>query len=261
MMGYGLNLSASGALTSLYRMDVLANNLSNISTVGFKPELAMARQRQSAREEDGLMWLPSDLMLERLGGGVMNAPNRISFEQGPLQSTSNPLDLAIQGDGFFILRDVAGDDADRFVLTRDGRFTLDRDGRLISAITGMPVMDARHRPITLSGSGQVEVGPDGTIRQGGAEVAQLALMSIPDKSSLRRGAPGTFIASADALGRRRAATGLIKQHTIEGAAVDPIRAMMSVTEAGKAAESNFGMIQSHDRLMDRAINGLGRVLA
>lgn len=258
MMNYGMHLSASGALSSLYRMDVLGNNLSNISTVGFKPELAMARQRQAARAEDGLDWLPSNRMLERLGGGVMNAPNQVSFGQGPLQTTGNPLDLAIQGDGFFVMRDIEGAEGERFVLTRDGRFTRDMRGRLISSTTGMPVMDSTNRAITLDGAGEIVIGPDGVIRQDGQKVAQLALVALDDLSRMRKSAPGTFIAPADVMGRRKQAPGQVKQHTVEGAAVDPIRAMLSVTDAGRAAEANFGMIQSHDRIMDRAINGLGR---
>jgi flagellar basal-body rod protein FlgF len=259
MMSYGLNLSASGALTSLYRMDVAAHNLTNISTVGFKPELAMARQRQAARDEDGLGWLPSNLMLERLGGGVMNAPNRIDFAQGPLQATGNPMDLAIEGEGFFVVRDSTSEAGDRHVLTRDGRFTLDPRGQLISSATGMAVMDDRNRPIVLGGRGEIAIGLDGTIREGGQEIARLGVVALDDMTSVRRGVPGTFVAPADVMERRRAAQGQVRQHTVEGAAVDPIRAMMSVTDAGRAAEANFSMIQSHDRIMDRAINGLGRV--
>jgi flagellar basal-body rod protein FlgF len=263
MMTYGLHLSASGALTSLYQMDVMSNNLANISTVGFKPELAMARQREAVRGEDGLSTAPGAAakMLERLGGGVMSAPNRVSFQQGPLQSTGNPLDVAIEGDGFFVIRDVAAAEGDRFVLTRDGRFTLDPQGRLISSTTGMPVMDQRNRPITLTAQGNVVIAPDGRIMQNGEAVAQLSVVSLDDTSRVRRGAPGTFIAPGDVMERRRPATGAIKQYAVEGAAVDPIRAMMSVTDAGRAAEANMGMMQSHDRLMDRAINGLGRVQA
>jgi flagellar basal-body rod protein FlgF len=263
MIGYGLHLSASGALTSLYRMDVLSNNLANISTIGFKPSLAAARQRDAVRVEDGLMHNPgaSGRMLERLGGGVMAAPNRLSFAQGPLQSTGNPLDVAIEGDGFFMLRDVAASEGDRMALSRDGRFTLDPDGRLISSTTGMPVLDARNRTIRLSGQGNVEIGPDGTIRQNGQDVAQLGVISLDDTTNVRRGAPGTFVAPADVMERRRPAAGQVKQFALEGAAVDPIRAMMSVTDAGRAAEANIGMMQSHDRIMERAINGLGRVQA
>jgi flagellar basal-body rod protein FlgF len=261
MIGYGLNLSASGALTALYRMDVMANNLANISTVGFKPELAMARQREAARPEDGLGFLPSNALLEQLGGGVMNAPNRISFSQGPLQTTGNPLDVAIDGEGFFVLRDTAASDADRFLVTRDGRFTMNQNRELVSTSSGMPVMDNQNRPIVLDGTGDVQIGPDGGIRQNGQQVAQLGVVALDDLARIAKGPGGTFIAPPDVMQRRRTAPGLVKQHALEGAAVDPIRAMLSVTGAGKAAEANFGMIQSHDRLMERAINSLGRVQA
>lgn len=261
MMNYGMHLSASGALTSLYRMDVLGNNLSNISTVGFKPDMAMARQRDTAKVENDLPFTASNRLLEQLGGGVWNAPNRISFGQGPIESTGNPLDLAIQGEGFFVLRDMTAVEGDRFVLSRDGRFTRDPQGRLISTTSGMPLLDVRNRSITLPSNGEIVIGPDGTIRQDGQEVAQMSVVAIDDLARLRRGTSGTFIAPADVMSRKRPATGQIQQFATEGAAVDPIRAMLNVTDAGRAAEANFGMIQSYDRIMDRAINGLGRVQA
>lgn len=68
-MYYGIQLAASGALTSLYRTDVLANNLANINTAGFKPDMVYTRQRDTARVEDDLPFLPTDDLLERLGAG------------------------------------------------------------------------------------------------------------------------------------------------------------------------------------------------
>jgi flagellar basal-body rod protein FlgF len=169
--------------------------------------------------------------------------------------------VAVSGSGFFVLRDITAPQGDRMVLTRDGRFTLNTRGELISSATGMPVMDSGNRPINLNGEGGVAIGPDGMVRQNGVEVAQLGVVSLDDLSRVRKGRQGTFIAPADVMSRRRPATGQVKQYMVEGAAVDPVRAMLSVTDAGRAAEANFGMIQSHDRLMDRAINGLGRVQA
>lgn len=107
-MNYGLQISASGVLTSMYRQDVLANNLANMSTVGYKPDVPTTMLRDPARIEDDLGFMPSNDLIERLGAGVLSAPNRVSFAQGALETTNRPMDLAIEGDGFFVVRNDSG---------------------------------------------------------------------------------------------------------------------------------------------------------
>ncbi|MEX2217773.1 MAG: flagellar hook basal-body protein [Phycisphaerales bacterium] len=257
-MNYGLHLSTSGALVNLHRMDVLANNLANLSTHGYKPDFAPVMQRDPVRVEDSIGFMPSSALLERLGGGVLSGPAGISFEQGPIEQ-GGPLDLAIEGDGFFVLRDeraAAGQDAR---LTRDGRFALDTSGRLIAAASGLPVLDVNDRPITLEPTAPAEFAADGTIRQRDTVIAQLQVAAIADKTALSKAGAGLFRVSPAALALRQAATGAVRQGAVEGSAVEPITAMLAVTAAGRAAEANIFMIQSQDRLMDRAINVLGRV--
>ena len=70
-MNYGMQISASGALSGLYRMDVFSNNLANINTTGFMPDVPVIRQRDAAAREDGLGAMPSNELVERLGAGVM----------------------------------------------------------------------------------------------------------------------------------------------------------------------------------------------
>jgi flagellar basal-body rod protein FlgF len=257
-MSYGMQISASGALTAMYRMDVLANNLANVGTVGFKSDSPVLRQRDAARIEDGLH-LPSNAMLERLGAGVMPVANRTSFEQGTLTTTDNPLDLAIDGEGFFVLLDERAEDTERLRLTRDGRFTRNGDGTLVGAASGQPVLDIANRQIVIENPSPILVGPDGSIRQNGVMVAQLQVASVPDRNRLGKVGNGMFRAPADALSGLRPAPGIVKQGVVEGSSVDPIAAMMGVTNAGRDFEANVGMIAAQDRLTERAINGLGRV--
>lgn len=258
-MNYGLYMACSGVLTNLYRQDVASNNLANIVTTGYKPDLTSVRQRDAARIEDGLGAVPSNRMLERLGAGVMMAPNRVSFEQGPLRSTGDDLDLAIQGEGFFVLRDETDATGDRFRLTRDGRFTRDERGRMVSATLGLPLMDMTNRPIVIPDGPQVVIGGDGVIRQGDIELGRIQLSAVPDKTRLKKLGHSQFLAPADQVRARRQATGQIQQGMVEEAAVDPVQAMMAITDASRDAEGCFNLIGTHDRLMDRAINTLGRV--
>ena len=130
---------------------------------------------------------------------------------------------------------------------------------MVSATTGQPILDVANRPIQISDQSPIEIGPDGAIRQKGALVAQIQVVSVPDRARLAKAGNGMFIAPAETMSSLTPATGLVRQGMVEGSSVDPIRAMMGITDAGRAAEANFGMISTADRLMERAINGLGRV--
>lgn len=256
-MNYGFQIAASGVLTSLYRQDVAANNLANARTVGFKPDITATRQRAAVRQEDDLQGIPSNVMLERLGGGVLLNRNRTSFEQGNLDA-AGPLDLGFQGDGFFVVRESVNGGSDRIRLSRDGRMTRNSEGILVQAGSGMPVLDAQNRPILLP-SGPVQISGDGMIRQGNTEIARIRLVSVPNKDRLTKMGNSLFQAPNDAVAGMRPATGVVKQGYVEQGAIDEIKAMMEVTDAGRDVDASLSMIQQQDRMMDRAINTLGRV--
>ncbi len=256
-MNYGMYISASGALTSLYRQDVFANNLANATTPGFKPSLAMARQRDPVRSEDGLGFLPSSDLLEQLGAGVMMSPSRVSFEQGAIRGTGNDLDVAIRGDGFFVVQHEADGDTTR--LTRDGRWTRSSDGTLVRITDGKAILDDRGQPIYLPDEGAITIDQRGSIHIDGVPVARVALLETDDKAALIPVGDGMFEASGNVEASLTEGSGQILQRAVEGSAINPISAMMALTAAGKAAQGNIGMITYHDRMMERAINGLGRV--
>jgi flagellar basal-body rod protein FlgF len=258
-VNYGLQISASGVLTSLYRQDVYSNNLANAGTVGFKPDVPSTYPRLAAREEDGLGSMPSDALLERLGAGAMPRANRTAFDQGPVEVTHRDLDVAIRGEGFFVVRDEADGASDRVRLTRDGRFTRDSHGRLVMATNGMPVLDVGNRPILLRGGGPVTIDTDGTVREGERAAGRIAVATVQDRSQLTKQGGSLFVAPATALAGRSTARGLVEQGSLEQSAVDEIGAMMQISAAARSVDSNTTMIRYADRMMDRAINGLGRV--
>jgi len=252
-------ISASGALTSMHRQNVFANNLANVNSIGFKPDSPQITQRDAARIEDGLLSLPSNALLERLGAGVGMLADRTSFGQGPLRVTGEPLDVAVEGDGFLKVSHTGSDGQQSIRLTRDGRMTRDADGRLVLAATGSPVLDSGNREIVLPDRGGVSIDNAGLISVEGLPVAQLSLVEVPDRGVLRKVGHGMFSVPPGALQSARAGTGRLIQGHLEGAAINEIDAMMDVTSAAKAVSSNIGMIGYHDRLMDQAINRFGRV--
>lgn len=259
-MNYALQLSASGVLTSLYRQDVLANNLANVDTVGFRPDIAATRQRDPVTREDGLMNLPSNRLLERLGAGVLLQPGRVSTAQGPIEITNNPLDVAIEGDGFLVVQLDAGSPSDRLRLTRDGRMTVNSEGWLVQSASGLPVLDQTGDRIRVDhDAGPLAIGTDGTIRQRGGEVGRLQFVSVPDPSTLAKAGNGHFRPDAQQASSLVPASGQIRGGAVERSGVDPIKAMMGVTDAAGDVASNSRMIQLVDELTGRLLTTVGRV--
>ncbi|RMH27700.1 MAG: flagellar hook-basal body protein [Planctomycetota bacterium] len=254
-MTYGMQISASGAQAALFRQDALAANLANINTAGFKPILAEAMHRDYARAEDNLWNLPSDVLLEQLGGGVFSAPTVINFKQAPLETTDQPLDLGIQGDGFFTVGNP-----DNPALTRDGRLTLDASGRLVMATSGLPILDVAGREIHIDPAlGELIIDSDGQITQNGAPIARIRLADVPDRSVLIKLGEGLFAHETGAKLPLIDAPGAIRQGTLETSGVDEISAMLGITAASKAAQSNISMLDMQNRMLDRLVNQFARL--
>ncbi len=267
-MNYGLYMSASGLFTSMYRMDVSANNLANVNTPAFKVDYADVRLRAAVREEDGLPNLPSNAMLEQLGAGTMLVANKTGFAQAGYRQTGGPLDVAIDGNGFLMVESAAGTSAtgqpiDATRLTRDGRLAINSDGTLVTAADGLPVLDAQGQRIHLAPDAKVVIASDGTISQDGAPVARLGLVDVPDRSQLHKEGSSLFAASPATMARRFDVGGSggtqVRQSYIEESGVDPIKAMLAVSGAASDAEANTRMIRIQDELQGRMISGVGRV--
>jgi flagellar basal body rod protein FlgG len=258
-VNYGLQISASGLLTSMYRQDVWSNNLANVGTAGFKADYPITRQRDAVRQEDDIFHMPSNQMLERLGGGLLLDRNRLDFSQGSLDKTDDPFHLAVQGEGFFMVRESGDSTSDRVRMTRDGRFLRNAQGMLVQATSGLPVLDEQNRPINISDEAPVKIQPDGTIVQKGERIARLAFVEFPNKDMLVKKGEGLFSADSVTMSSKREASGKIVQGAIEQSSVDEVKALLSMQSAARDVSGNAGMIQAHDRTMDRAINVFGRL--
>ncbi len=254
-MDYGLQISASGALTSLHAQDVLTNNLANINTTGFKPLMTGTMFREAARIEDNLPHLSSNSLLERLGSGVLSAPGMVNFAQGPLEQSSSEFDIAIQGEGFFTVGDPGNP-----ALTRDGRLALNSNGQLVMSATGTPLLDDAQNPIFIEREqGPIQISSDGVISQNGLEVTQLGINDVIDRSILAPIGGGMYAGRGGMPLTLTEATGLVRQNMLEGSGANEIDSLMKIQSASRKAQSNIGMIDLQNRLISRAINTFGRI--
>jgi flagellar basal body rod protein FlgG len=242
----------------MHRQDVLANNLANMNTVGFKPDHVDTRQRLPARLEAGVLDADPKWMLERLGGGHLVAPTRVDLKQAAIVPSGNDLDLAIDGRGLLVVGDGSAGGR-RF--TRDGRLTLNQQDELVLASSGIRVLGRGGRPIQVDRQLPVDIDRNGVIRQNGSVVSELQLVTMDprhlrkDGDSLLRLADGVHPAAAPG----GAFTGQIRQGHVESSAVDPIITMNSMISAAKTAQANLKMMQYHDQILGRTFNTFARV--
>ncbi len=222
------SLSALWQQTTLMRrMDMIADNVANASTPGFKSQL-LIHQIETRHSLGG----------ERLIERVTTARDP---REGTFTQTGNPFDLAIHGEGYFALETPLGE---RF--TRNGRFTLDAERQLISS-SGHPVLADDGRPIVFAPNEQnIEIAADGTVSTEAGRVATIGIVKFADDNLLRRTPDGLF--AADAV-PEPALDAEVAQGFIEQSNVQPVMQtveMMQVMRDFRAAQQ---VVQDeHDRM-------------
>ena len=186
-MANGIYVAVSGSIARLEQLDVLAHDLANVKTPGFKrDQLTFESVRADAVAELGVE--PDEL---RDKDFVVADDAHVRFEQGPLARTDSPLDVAIAGDGFLRVRTDRGER-----LTRNGRLMLGRDG-LLRTTLGHRVMDAQGRDIALPPDRVPQIDADGLIRIEGHAVARLGVRAVADPFALRKDVDGLLTPSED----------------------------------------------------------------
>ncbi len=252
-MIYGLYLSASGVLANSYRQDVISNNLANAETVGFKRDLTLFRERLTAAQESRRPQDWSDPQLEKVGGGMFVNPTLVDSRPGEMERTGRSLDVAVQGEGYFAVKQGADTR-----LTRDGQFMVSPAGELIlSNAHGEKVLNPKGNPIKLQLDSSVSITRDGTINQSGRPVAQLGLFDVANRAGLTK--IGGNLMSAEAAGPLRKATGSVQGEFIERANVDSTTELAELMDAQRQLEANANMIRSQDEMLQRLVQDVGKI--
>lgn len=250
-MIYGLYHSAAGLLTNEYRQSVIANNLANAETPGFKPELAVFAERFRASQA-GVRDNPTDERVEGLSGGLWLGRTHTDFRDAALIRTGNPLDVAVQGRGFLMVRSEG-----RQFLTRDGRMTVDERGRLLLAADGAAVLSDGGAPIGIPRADRpVSIDDAGRVVQDGAVVARLGLTDVADHRALVKAGGGRYLAPEDG---RVPAEALVQSGYYEASGVAPVATLVQMIEASRAYQINAQMISLQDQTAGRLINEVSRV--
>ena len=254
-MNYGLWMSAAGLGSQVHKQNILSNNLANATTTGFKPDFTQTIERPTAVEELGKM-ATSAQMLEKLGGGVLTEPTWTNFAQGSLEESGNPLDLALEGPGFFMVKDAAGEKQ----LTRAGVFERSQDGHLVDP-NGNTVLDNRGKPIRLPeiDAGLITIGPDGTISTGDGDVAGKISIVSAQASDLRKSGDNLYRFIGKEAPKTADSNTTVRQGWTEASGTDPILEMTRMVDTSRAVQANARLIGIHDQVMNLAVNRLGSI--
>lgn len=250
-------ISKTGLDAQQTQMDVIANNLANVSTNGFKRSRAVFEDllyqtlRQPGASSSQQTQLPSGL---QIGTGVRPVATERVFTQGNLQQTGNALDVAIQGAGFFQVLLPDGTTA----YTRDGSFQTDSQGQLVTA-SGYPVQPA----ITIPANAlSVTIGKDGTVsvvQPGSAtpvQVGTLQLVSFVNPVGLQSYGENLYLETASS-GTPNANTpgtnglGVLNQGYVETSNVNVVEELVNMIQTQRAYEINSKSIQTSDQMLQR----------
>ncbi|ODT88689.1 flagellar basal-body rod protein FlgF [Phenylobacterium sp. SCN 70-31] len=226
-------------------MDIIANNIANMDTTGFKVESMMQRTEPGAPAMT-------------LGGPrpvKFVAPDGVArdFGQGVLTKTGATFDMAIEGKGFF---QIQSPDGPRF--TRDGRFTVDPTGRLTTQ-AGLPVLDEGGGEIQIDMErGEVAIGPDGTMSQGNERVGKVGVFEFANPGALEKAGDNLFRNTSN-LAANPSLEARVRQGHIEGSNVRPVLEITRMVEVSRAYERTARMMDSESELSRRAVERLGKV--
>jgi flagellar basal-body rod protein FlgG len=250
-------IAKTGLEAQQTQMDVISNNLANVSTNGFKRSRAVFEDllyqtlRQPGAQSSQQTALPSGL---QLGTGVRTVATEKIFTQGNLQQTSNSLDVAIQGRGFFQVLMPDGSTS----YTRDGSFQVDSQGQMVTA-SGFTVQPAIVIPADAT---SVTIGRDGTVsvQQPGSaapvQVGSLQLVSFINSAGLQSQGENLFSETA-ASGTPSANTpgtsglGLLNQGYVETSNVNVAEELVNMIQTQRAYEINSKAISTSDQMLQR----------
>ena len=252
IMPYGLYISAEGASAQTTRLEALSNNLANAGTSGFKRDLALFQARYAEQTSRG-MDTPGSGSINDLGGGVEVRETATDFATGPMKPTGTATDVAIPGEGFFMVR--RGEET---LLTRSGNFRMWNDGSLQTQ-DGYPVLSSDGQPIALDPTLPWQISDAGQISQSGSLIP-LGLVKPQAPGDLAKAGENLFRPLAETQpipdDQRRVLTG-----TLEMSSVKPTLEMMDLITTSRAFEANVNMIRHQDQMMSTLIGRLMRTNA
>jgi flagellar basal-body rod protein FlgG len=227
-MERGLYIAASGMMAEQVRQDLIAHDLANASTSGYKPDRVASKSFGEMLLSDTRNGTP----VGSLGLGTQIDKQVTDMSSGAIRDTGEPLDFAVEGDGFFTVRTSGG-----VRYTRDGQFAASARGTLVTA-SGDDVLGPNGAP--------VRIGTDGKVA-----TSDLGVVSL---TSAKRQGDNLFTGTAGG-----AAPGTVRGGALEGSGVNPTTTMVDMISSLRAFESGQRVITTIDSTLQKAANQVGSI--
>lgn len=253
----------SGAIAQERVLEMIANNMANMNTVGFKGDRVTFTLLESEPEKRYSDPLPPanykvgvEQLLHLKGNEILHvgvADVQRDTSQGPAIQTTNPLDIMIEGEGMLA---VMTPDGVRY--TRNGHLSLSRDGVLVSD-EGHPILGEKGDIVVRAGSFQIN--DSGEVWQDGQLVDRLQLWRFDDGSNLERAGLNLFYYGGAPEGRRLVADAQVRQGYLEGSNVNPIKNLTDMILAHRSYEAYQKAVSNYDTMMQKSSNEIGEVRA
>lgn len=255
--------AASGMVAQQLNIDTISNNLANVNTTGFKRDRAVFQDllyqinRQPGGQSTENTQLPSGL---QLGTGVRIVGTAKQFSQGNLQITEQPLDMAVNGRGFFQIQMPDG----QIAYTRDGQFQLNSDGDVVTP-DGFPLQPNINVPENAT---NITIGKDGTVtaitddQAAPVNLGQITLVDFINPQGLQAIGNNLFKqtnASGDPAEGEAGLAGLgsIEQGTIESSNVEVVEELVNMITTQRAYEMNSKVVSTTDQMLQFITNNIG----
>lgn len=265
----GVYTALSGAMAQSLQMDTIANNIANVNTPGFKKDTQVFNEYLTANEKEQtgmpIPRIPASIesFYDMQGGDQSFVDSKgtfTDFSQGSLKVTGNPLDMAIDGEGFF---EIATPDGVK--LTRSGNFTMDGNGKLVTK-EGHFVLGAggeganpEARAITLNGTLNITVNDQGDIFQGTDLVGRVSVVDVANKEALQKVGNNLYGfksgQNAEIIAKQ---TPALKSGFIETSNVNVVKEMTDMIKTQRVFESTQKAISAYDSMSDKLINIVGK---
>lgn len=284
-MWRGLYTASTGMITEARRTDVIANNLANAATTGYKKDTAVHQEfenvlikrmyddnAKSGGVLQGLLDTAGDVditkikgfkvdeqeapAIGRLGLGDYIAEIAVDYSQGSFESTGNSFDLAIAGEGFFTIQTPDG-----IRYTRNGAFFRNQNG-VLQDIRGYNLLDRAGNPITIpenTADSRVTISPDGSIYTNGENqaLAQIQVVQFDNRLAVQKQGDNLFYAVNNA--QPQPATGEVMQGMLEKSNVEIVREMVELIHNHRLYEANAKSVTTQDTMLDKSVNEVGRL--
>ena len=245
-MNSGMYSAVSGSLAAMRKLDMISNNLANINTPGFKKDKMSFEGVMATATAAGTVpqSITSDPVLQK--ENVF-----IDYGSGPTSQSGNPLDLALEGDGFFAVTTPQGT-----AYTRQGNFRTGANGALVT-IDGFPVQGANGTAITIQGS-QIDIDSKGNVLVDGTPSGTLSIVDFNKPYALNKIGNALFVPENPKV-LPQAGTAQVQQGRIEGSNVDSITEMVQLIETNRYFEACSKVIKGFDDVTAKAANDIGKI--